>query len=562
MQMKKKLIICVILIVLLGLWWRVDFYDQKTKYEETEVSGSDTSFEASFDSISSIVLSNGDVSIADRMDKENCNVTVTFLDSNGNVAATCHSDEMNIHTNGYTSRDNCNFSGLPVQLNNGEKYTVSYECTMPDGTKANDISFILYGESKSCNRDTAFLFMLAIIAIVISVLSIGEDKANIFRYMAVWFILVLITIFIMPVISSERERSSFADVYEMSNELIGKNGADESGYVYIDESGIRNNGYVSYSIPVLRFWTDASYGNVRDDNKVSINYRCSEDGKNILMYPSVIAVTAARSLRLSFRSVFCTGWLINAFVTGVLLLSSLMIVKKSDAVTVMIKVIFLMPAVVISSMSYTGFGIALALCVLLYTLFIRIDDDVKNVNRIVLSCVVALVLVIYAVQHLMHISLSGGSFGAFICAGLNTLFTRFDVMLNELVLHDSLDNSKIFISTYIFIFMIVYLKSKADKEAASLRNGRMILKFRYCIPVIIAYCLIVMLTRKYTSGSGAYGLFTDISGCVFIPLMFIPYNAKCSYLNQTENDNRNDGIMIAIAAVTSCIVELIRYAAL
>ena len=90
MQMKKKLTICVILIILLGLWWRVDFYDQKTKYEETEVSGSDTSFEASFDSISSIVLSNGDVSIADRMDKENCNVTVTFLDSNGNVAATCH----------------------------------------------------------------------------------------------------------------------------------------------------------------------------------------------------------------------------------------------------------------------------------------------------------------------------------------------------------------------------------------------------------------------------------------------------------------------------------------
>ena len=152
--MKKKLTICVILIILLGLWWRVDFYDQKTKYEETEVSGSDTSFEASFDSISSIVLSNGDVSIADRMDKENCNVTVTFLDSNGNAAATCHSDEMNIHTNGYTSRDNCNFSGLPVQLNNGERYTVSYECTMPDGTKANDISFILYGESKSCKITT------------------------------------------------------------------------------------------------------------------------------------------------------------------------------------------------------------------------------------------------------------------------------------------------------------------------------------------------------------------------------------------------------------------------
>ena len=80
--------------------------------------------------------------------------------------------------------------------------------------------------------------------------------------------------------------------------------------------------------------------------------------------------------------------------------------------------------------------------------------------------------------------------------------------------------------------------------------------------MIIAYCLIVMLTRKYASGSGAYGLFTDISGCVFIPLMFIPYNVKCSYLNQTENDNRNDGIMIAIAAVTSCVVEMIRFATL
>lgn len=559
MKTKRKILFSAVLLIFLVLWWRVAFYGEKPIHDEIEISNDSMQFEPKFECINSIAVSNEDISIANKLMNSKCIITLTLVDESGNTIAKCMSDGISVHTNGYTSIEDCDFTGLPVRLSLGHKYKVIYKAFMSDGSQLDNLSFIFYGETHSSNKFTALLFLLSAMAGLIGIWNIDSKKHRLYRYMMSWIIVACVTIFIMPVLESESETTAFANAYSQSGTWAGKQKCDADGYVYITESGIRNNGYMSYSTPVLRFWTDGLFGDINTQNLASINYKCNPSQMNVFMYPEIIAISITTLWKSSYRVVMMSGWLVNMIITATIFFVTLLLVDKHENIKSLIQVIFLMPSVIISSMSYTAYGIMLALLFLLATMILCMCENGRKKRYIIPSIVIAASMIEYVVQVVFFDSIRQG-INMYLGAALNTIFVRFDDMLNEFVLYDYFDRSNICFSAYIFIILILCVKYRADREVGRI-NPKLVVSYKWCIAMLLSAYLLFTISHKYVMGNGKFGVFTDIMGYMFIPLLLISYKVKPDNAVIKDSNFKND-IIKTIAIIISCVVTLERYASL
>ena len=175
------------------------------------------------------------------------------------------------------------------------------------------------------------------------------------------------------------ERTAFAEAYAASNLLLGREAADADGYVYIEESGIRNMGYLSYAVPLHRFWSDMSSGNQREEGKISSLYRmdrtgAGQGGPSVLSYLDGAVIALLRRRKAPYQLIYLSGKLLHALLCGLLFLVFLSVwetgkARREKAVSLwrtdslayeFLPVLFLLPSMLQGGLSYRWRSVLIA----------------------------------------------------------------------------------------------------------------------------------------------------------------------------------------------------------
>ncbi len=370
--MKKKIIIYLILLIMLFIWWRVEYKDTVTGFYEQAVEAGENAFTASISDVRYIVMTNNDISLKDRLDTEEVSVAITIWSDDGEYYE-ADSNPLSIHTNGYTSTESTVFDNLPFSLTEGKEYNIAYSAKLSDGTSVDQLSFLLYSDYRSIDRYS--IILMIIIAIIFALMIFTPLKFE-YRFALVWLLMLRLVMIVMPGLLTDRgydsklaacEREAFANSYSLSAGILGKDKADEQGYVYIEESGIRNLGYTTYRVPLIRFWLDNSYGNYRSEGNVSSLFK-TDNGLHILSLPSAVALTVLRTAKAGYKGIIIGGWLINALITFILAFISMKIAPKHKRI---VGLVMCLPSSLMIAMSYTGMGIILGVFLLIFAIASR-----------------------------------------------------------------------------------------------------------------------------------------------------------------------------------------------
>lgn len=366
-NLKKKIVAFVILFIMLLIWWRVEYKDSVTGYQEQVIEAGEQNFTASISDVRYIVMTNNDITLKDRLDEEDVSVGITIWSDDGEYYdTTCV--PFSIHTNGYTSTENTQFNDLPFTLTEGKQYNIAYSAQLSDGTAVDQLSFLLYGDSRSVDRHS--LLLMLVIALIFALMIFTPWKFEI-RFSLVWAMMLILTMVIMPGLMTDRgsesvladsERAAFANSYAMSSGLLGKDKVDNEGYVFIEESGIRNLGYTIYAVPLARFWLDDSYGSIRSEGRVSSLFKV-DDGFHLFSVPAALVVTAMRGASAGYRWIIIGGWFTGAIITFILALLAMKIAPKYKR---FIGLIMCLPSTLMMAMSYSGIGILVGIILVLF----------------------------------------------------------------------------------------------------------------------------------------------------------------------------------------------------
>lgn len=393
----KKCIVVILILTVVFLWWKVRMSD-KTWYEETVVPAGSETFIASTTVINSIAFCNEDPdaeTILDRSDVITA-VDIVITDGNGTEIANISAENPNIHTNGFSNLERVQFTGLPVQLTVGEQYRIQYHALASTGGESialDHLTIALYGEAHS--------FSWLLLPVLISVLLIitgaaGYQKSAGWRSMIlVWIGVSALTFFIMPMLKTPDENRAFGNLYHVSSVIQGKEELNDDGKIAIDQSGILNDRYLSYTVPYGRFLFDHHYGNDPAKVRYSSQYKYYGDLLLPQQLPGMFAMTLARLCSLPYQWVYLSVWAAGWIVT-LLLLRAAWKLSVSTAARHFIAAMLFLPSFTMGAMSASGVGVFVGLCLLWIALMQRVkqgrEEHGYQIHFIILSLVLGCTL--------------------------------------------------------------------------------------------------------------------------------------------------------------------------
>lgn len=319
MRVSLRKIIPWILGVLLLSWLYIAFYSIGG-YQETLIPSGTETFTASFARVSYIIPVNEDVSFYDLVEENPISATVQITDTeNGNVYQVDITDSF-IHTNGYANKDNVYADGLPLELEEEHTYTIQYWATC-DGQTLDDLSLALYGEQVSYRWLQVLVLVTVLVGAVGLYGALREGRAMIPAMLLLWISVYILYLYSMPLQMRDGEERAFARAYTVSNEMMGRETEDADGYVYVEDVGLRNNGYLVYDIPFYRFW---SHIGADVDTSVAATGIYQDDGvRTLRTYVDAASISVARTVGVSYPLVYLAiaiaCGVIGAIVIGVIL---------------------------------------------------------------------------------------------------------------------------------------------------------------------------------------------------------------------------------------------------
>lgn len=447
------MILTISLILVMGLIWRTEFKSLHTGYDEIliDVGNTDGFFIPEFDQIRNIVICAENSKVTET-DITHIDIEIRVFDEScTDLLYLLQAYDQSVHINGFTSTESTSFEGLPMVLEKGQKYYFDYTATDDNGDLIpEELSFLLYGDSKSTNYLSAIYIFLLTLSLLYLIWNVNLSYKV---FVVIWTLLMLTSLFFMPVTLSNdsNEKVYLADCYKQSNEILGFETADSENNTYIKEFGIRNMGFVSYSVPVYRFWMDSKYGNSISDNKTSNLFKNHNHTFNILQIPAVFLVSVARRMHLSYRLVLLSGWFINAFIAASIAFVALRSVK-SDSIRTLLAIVLLLPSTMTGFYSYSCKGIVLSLCMLVLCLIVNHTITRKKISSKQITSVGAITLGILFLAINMDYSLimEKGTpvFLSFI--------GRFDDLVYSSVINYVFYNEYFIIPVYLLLIVIVY----------------------------------------------------------------------------------------------------------
>lgn len=337
--------------ILILLWLYITFYSVHG-YEEIFIPAGTDTFTASFSRISNIVPIDEKVSDYMLIEEQPVSMTILFTDEQDSSSYQVDLNDSHIHANGYADVDSIHTEDLPLELIEGHTYSVQY-WAICDEQQIDSLSLALYGDETSFVWLQVTLFLLILMGAGCLWYIWHAHRHIVVAMLLLWSCLYIMFLFSMPLQLRENEQRAFARAYAVSNELMGKDTVDENGYVYMEDVGLRNSGYLVYDVPYYRFWS--SIGTARgSDTAASVIYL--DDGvRTPRTYVDAIAVTAARSLGCSWPVVYLAG----ALMTGVIALVVLCIVLlgcKKESIRIRVLTITMLPSLITALQLHCGFA--------------------------------------------------------------------------------------------------------------------------------------------------------------------------------------------------------------
>ncbi len=478
-----KIILTVSLIVIMGLIWRTEFKNLHTGYNEVliEAEKPDKSFVPDFQKIENIVIC-AENSMSFETDLHHINIEIRIYDEDGaGLLYTLPAYDQSVHINGFTSTESTHFEGLPIVLEMGHKYYFDYTATdNNDNLIPEELSFLLYGAKKSTDYLSALLVLVVTLSLIYLIWNVNYSYKV---FAIIWALLMVISLFFMPVTLScdSDEKAYLADCYKQSSELLKLVATDSENNIYIKEFGIRNIGFVSYSVPLYRFWMDTEYGNSIADYKTSNLYKNHNNTFHLAQMPAVIMVSVARMMKCSYRMVLLSGWIINAFIAVVIAFTALKKVKNNSIRTIFYMVL-LLPSTMSNFYSYSCKGIILSFCMLAVAIMLSWELTNKCGLKFVRALCIAVFGVLSAAINM--------NFSLIMNNGRSSLFSvigRFDDLVYSSVINYVFYNEYFIVPIYMYLVLIIYCMIRKIKCLNADSDSK-------CDYYMLTYCSVLAIT--------------------------------------------------------------------
>ena len=349
-------------------------------YESIIIENGETSFTAEFETVQFVAAANMNPDDAEKLDDYAIALTIEIQDENGDIVAYLEIDDVSIYSDGFASIESFQMEGCPFELEPGKTYTVQY-WAYSTYTLFEDLAIILYGGENGMVEEAIVLGLMAVI--LMAGLWLVEEKDHPVGYVVIYLAVAGMLMLSMPSFNAdEEERTAFANAYAASSSMLGRETADEEGYIYIEESGIRLMGNTTDTQTLHRFWTDWSDGNAREEGVIGTSYQKSEGILAPFLLLDAMAIALMRWLNAPYQFVYLSGILVNfAFGFAVFLVVLRILRRKRnrlnrDPFSLLIIFMFLMPSMQQEIMSYHGIGIYLAVIVaLMLVLWEKIPEE-------------------------------------------------------------------------------------------------------------------------------------------------------------------------------------------
>ncbi len=563
-QKYKKILLTIILAVVMFLCWASSIKDEVIIMEEVAAENIYGEFVAPFEEVRYVVACNNDVKYMGDTDIENIYISIMILDEFGDIIYSSEAFDVSMHTNGYRSTYSTPImTEGTAELVAGHNYRIVYTATLPSGENLDNLSFVLYGNYVNIDNVSITLMVLLFAAVCIMIWS---DNVGIKKWILVWALLISVSFVFVPLLQPDDEMDAFADIYATSSAILGRPIADDNGYVIIDESGIRNNGWITHGQSLARFWADKSYGDNKDVSTISSLYKVSKTIITPEQIPAFIGVTLARLLNLHFSYIYALGWMMQVIAFISITLTALYILKRKtgdERLSSVVASLMIVPSILLGSMSYTGIGIVVALCLLFCSLIYNDRQELSIKNRLALVIVLCIIvfaepaLIVFSyflykranckivfVPILISFVMGIGNTG-FINLDISRLFKTFcysfDTWIQDMsVYHYHSTEGKVAMVFTILLLIAILFFNNCQKNW----------NFRIRIGLFIIGSLILMMTDTYVA--------EGTCGEKWIPLYMILFGSM-GIKNNKGYSKWNVLKIQKILVLCSCIILFLRY---
>lgn len=528
----RKLVLWIAAAILfLGFYWLL-FLATMNGAGAVIVEDGQNTFEAQFSHVAAVIPANNDVALQELLDENPSDVFIRIRNASGDQVAEISISGGDIHTNGYTSTENLQEEGGSFDLVPGESYTLEYSASCGE-TPLENLSFVLYSDQHKLLWVSGVLFLvIALLAFSFAGwLRSGQRKC---RYLLLAYIafLLLFGISSPKMNEQEAERTSFSNAYAVSSRILGREDVDADGYVYVEESGIRSMGYLSYAVPLNRFWSDWESGDLRESGKISSLYQT--DGRsNVLTYLDGAVIAAARKAGAPYQLVYLSGKIIHSLLGLLMFALCLHMIAyekekqgtrcssdergQKEGMLLLVSMLFLSPAMLQGLQSYQGDGFLAAAAVLFGTICLQTGH--VSAEYATIAAVSGGMLLCSAVRILMF----GGNV---LQMAVNSLLENGDRWCLGAAYGFCVNADTLRFPAYLMLVTLLYAGVTFQKQYRERSEGEVGSWEKKGLAVLLLAVLALCLSGVSETGDNGFAVLSGTAGVCFLPLLLIPIYRK------------------------------------
>lgn len=331
---RMPIILVASVIVFMFAFWYIRLSDIHIDQEQVIESGADGSFTAKCSKIDSVAISiDGDDENQESIPES---LIVSISDTNGELIGLYEFKGDTLAQNMFG--EHISLGDKSLDLDKGEKYQVSI-CSGKE--QIDNVSVMLCGDSIFIGSIYLYICIMLLLAVVVSIVLFNYSQIHFYLFFVLIMMMlgILNNIIIKP-LNVPDEPTHFAQSYELSNRMMGKESSDVSTIVYT--SGIARSAGDILLQDAYFFFNDFSYGN-RSVSMTAPSFIRMTSVPVIVYFPGALGITFARLFQMPYQFELLMGR-----ITSILFLSLMAVVamKLYSPFKYAIAAISLLPSVV------------------------------------------------------------------------------------------------------------------------------------------------------------------------------------------------------------------------
>lgn len=572
----KEIAFFVCFVIVLVFLWHCYFSKQTVRNElYIENVNEDGDFCSSSNEIFGIGITNLDKRFYQELNNIPISFEISIKDACGKQIWNGITQDRFIESNDYVlfeQSDLVDGYSFPDNLESGSNYSISCRVMNENQKEIKDFSLVIYG-NQIYYSSTQYLIICVLLIIILIAIFMQYNNGFQTKKANRWTIGIIVTLCLisfiqMPTFTINGEEEDFAQSYALSNVLLGREETDEDGYVYLDESGIRDIGGFGKQNS-YRFSIEIDGKNtIGKDNISSLYIKKCSSGLGYLL--PAIGISIARLCGLSFQAIIIMGRMMNLllFILAIFIAARVFERKFHSLIPLL-----LLPCVISISSSYSVFSELTSLSIIAGTLLFQSNGGKSSRSALLLIGLNIIMIMIYPAYMFLtvlnlfsilnkrnkkeviigiFINLIVGIMSYFILAseyGISKLFPWIErpiinkvyyVVNSFFVLISGLSNELLGISFYagitvsalvVFPLIMLFLllsrnalvnPNSTNEEDRSTDKGSILF-----LGVSAAYILMILMGHPLFTSSGTNGTYvSEMSGYCFLPLLMTSFIIK------------------------------------